>query len=199
VINFYYGEKMKKILLFFLLTPFMCFGNNYLDFSSGIATYSGDLEGNSPVYTIGYSGNLDSGFLYEVFYSLEDSSIDFGSFGEYDYTASGLSFNLGYAFMDLKEGSPYLTFGITDTDVEIEGLASDSDASQYLSVGYMRRSIEGINWRVGISENVNDCDDSCTQIDGGATFEVSQNVALGFDIHAVEDISLVEFIVQYRF
>ena len=35
--------------------------------------------------------------------------------------------------MDLKEGSPYLTFGITDTDVEIEGLASDSDASQYLS------------------------------------------------------------------
>ena len=106
---------------------------------------------------------------------------------------------LGYAFMDLKEGSPYLTFGITDTDVEIEGLASDSDASQYLSVGYMRRSIEGINWRVGISENVNDCDDSCTRIDGGATFEVFQNVALGFDIHAVEDISLVEFIVQYRF
>lgn len=190
---------MKKILLFFLLTPFMCFGNNYLDFSSGIKTYSGDLEGDSPVYTISYSGNLDSGFLYEVFYSLEDSSIDLGYFGEYDYTASGLGFSLGYAFMDLEEGSPYLTFGISDTDVEIEGLASESDASQYLSVGYMRRSIEGTNWTVGISQSVNDCDESCTQINGGASFEISQSVALGFDIHAVEDISLVEFVVQYRF
>ena len=177
----------------------MCFGNNYLDFSSGIKTYSGDLEGDSPVYTISYSGDLDSGFLYEVFYSLEDSSIDLGYFGEYDYTASGLGFSLGYAFMDLEEGSPYLTFGISDTDLEIEGLVSESDASQYLSVGYMRRSIKGTNWNVGISQSVNDCDESCTQINGGASFEISQSVALGFDIHAVEDISLVEFVVQYRF
>jgi hypothetical protein len=168
---------LKKLLSFLSLSLISLSSYSYMELNFGVGTVEYDtplLQGDSAVGYVNFQGYTDSNVTYGVSYNLETTDLYIGA-SIFDFDIDTLSASVGYAFGDLSEGAFRIGGSISSISYTANGydVSSLFDTSAYFfSAGYSRMSEEGINYNVGVSVNLDDCDDNCETVAGYVGFPI---------------------------
>ncbi len=171
---------MKKLLFFIFFSTLSLSSFTYMQFSFGVGTADYDttyLKGDSALFNATYSGYTDSNVMYSVSYALETTDLYIGNF-VFDFDVDALTGSVGYAFGDLTEGSWTISGAISSLSYTADGYDVDSlfdTSGYYASAGYTRMAEEGTNWSVGLTIDLDDCDDSCEVLAGSVYFPIGDS------------------------
>ena len=181
---------LKKLLSFLSLSVLSLSSYSYMELNFGVGTAEYDttlLQGNSANGYVSFQGYTDSNVTYGVSYNLETTDLYIGS-SIYDFDIDTLSASVGYAFGDLSEGAFRIGGSISSISYTANGydVSSLFDTSgYYFNAAYSRMSEEGINYNVGLTVDLDDCDDNCEIVGGYVGFPIGAsnwnfNLSAGF-------------------
>ena len=168
---------LKKLLSFLSLSLISLSSYSYMQLNFGIGTLDYDtayLKGNSANGYVSFGGYTDSNVMYGVSYNLETTDLYIGS-SIYDFDIDTLSASVGYAFGDLSEGAFRIGGSIANLSYTADGYDVSSlfdTSAYYFNAGYSRIGEEGMNYSVGLSVNLDDCDDNCESVAGYVDFPI---------------------------
>ena len=189
---------MKNFLLFIMLLPGFLF--SYMEIDFGISNTEIDtpvLEGNIAGSRFNFLGYTEQNLVYGVGYNYGITELS-----GYDFEFGTLAGNLGYAFSDLSTGSFYVGGALTSTSYSYDGVNVDEyfdTTGIFLDAGYLKKATEGINWGIGLTYDIDDCNDDCVSVGGHVDFDISDGWGIGLS-YAYDDVSgTFSIYANYRF
>ena len=189
---------MKNFLLFIIFFPGFLF--SYMEIDFGISNTEIDtpvLEGNIAGSSFNFLGYTEQNLVYGVGYNYGITELS-----GYDFEFGTLGGNLGYAFSDLSTGSFYVGGVLTSTSYAYDGVNIDEyfdTTGIFLDAGYLKKATEGINWGIGLSYDIDDCNDDCVSVGGHVDFDISDGWGIGLS-YAYNDVSgTFSLYANYRF